>query len=126
MGEFFEGRRKKIGAMTLAVAGVFMELCIRSHFVFDFFEIGSENRRRNLRSFDGNLSWRSWDTNAGFHRIWETMTADSAFAKAYLNLESKSAAGSDTRQWFVPHLWITIPLTLLSAYLLLSKPRSAG
>jgi hypothetical protein len=123
MREFIRGWRRKTGIVTLLLACVLGAAWIRSYDVFDFFEIGIENRPQCLGSFNGNLNWRSWNTTWGSSQLWQAIPADRTFSKELLNLKTDHALASEARQWAAPHHWIVIPLTLLSAFLLVSKPR---
>jgi hypothetical protein len=124
MGEFFRGWRRKTGIVTLLLACVLGAAWIRSYDVFDFFEIGIENRRHCLGSFNGNLNWRSWNTTWGKgSQLWQAIPADRTLSEELLNLKTDHSLASEARQWAVPHYWIVIPLTLFSAFLLVTEPR---
>jgi len=132
MGEFFKGWRRKAGCVALVMACVLMAGWVRSAFCCDtigydvFSCIGGLEHSQGL--------WSGWaivssvDANG-------TMTEDreeyGPFTHAELRdyFESRPISwgkyypdGSVT-YWRVPYWSIVIPLTLLSGYLLLVKPR---
>ncbi|HEY4258606.1 MAG TPA: hypothetical protein VGM98_00540 [Schlesneria sp.] len=107
MHEFFRGWRRKAGIVTLVTAGVMFVVWMRSLTTYDaihcklpWVSSSSEDREYDsdiLASFDGMLlNRRVFSAPEGFR---------------------------DEDIWAIPHWSIVLPLTLLSAYLLLWKPR---
>lgn len=101
MGDFFKPWRRKIGVLTLVIACVLAMRWAASYghgeqFIFIISGFESKNGYVHLVRYD-----RTQSVQAG--------------KSVYL----------DTGALNLPYLSIVIPLTLLSAYLLLSKPRGA-
>ena len=147
MGEFFKGWRRKIGVVTLLMALVLMIGWVRSHTIQDELLIRIGNRfEYSFRSSPYGLQWSGRRSN-GFqpptdgsegikYEIWRFIALDQ-----YPNLfwferewqwdffgfhfgEGTNPVLPRYREhyWMVPYWSITIPLTLLSCWLLLSKP----
>ena len=152
MGEFFRGWRRKIGCVTLVMALVFMMTWVRGYYVEDRIEFGewreSGNRRYAVERivylshhgisyvanelFDGSWfastpGWRATPiksngprgTMMGGGTVWRWALC--GFDLCY------SRVGPDVHRvrWTVPYQSIVIPLTLLSSYLLLTKPQKS-
>ncbi len=102
MREFIRGWKRKIGVVTLLMACLFMSWWIQSFgkFVGDFyFPYGG-----SLRSLDGRLSYRGYTTEL---------------------LQNSHGKGiNEVEYWSIPYWSIVPPLVVLSAYLLLTKPRA--
>ncbi len=91
MGEFFKGRKRKVGVVTLVMACLFMGGWVRSYSNCDSIRV---SYNRCLASYEGVISMNQ------IHF-------------------------SPCTYWSFSYLYIVLPLTLLSAYLLLSKPRKS-
>ena len=137
MGEFLHGWRRKAGCVTLVMACSFMTLCIRSTIVHDVFTLPitklttiymlSEKRtfcfgisqRGSLRS----IGWKSSPSGTS------NFSTSFGYFTWYQSLLGVGLAGnyswprSFDREIDVPHFYVIIPLTAISAYLLLSNPR---
>ena len=101
MAEFFQVRSRKIGVVTLLLACVFMAGWVRSQTIEDSFPlIASEIKSRE-----------------GF--IEQTVT----FFQRQPN--SSSAVFHQRILWKLPYCSIAVPLTLISLWLLFSKPRTS-
>jgi len=103
MGEFFKGWRRKIGVVSLVVACVFAAGWVRSYQRFDRFQSSSHT----FFSADGAFGEMAWTE------------------KHYLRNGREFAETIPSPIWKCPHYVPTVPLVLLSAYLLLVKPRVA-
>jgi len=95
---FFHGWRRKMGVATLVFGCVFMALWVRSYAVFDSYEYRSNTH------LDSNAGALSCVTDLYRYQL--------------------ATRPSPIVHWNIPYWSIVLPLTLLSAYLLLSKPRS--
>lgn len=127
MREFFHGWRRKAGVVTLVIACAVTGMWVRSNSMDDeiFFSIG--NRRHRFRSADSQFSWAAWPEQGWthFHR------ASGRIEDRELELETPPWALYATRemppnsiiQWAIPYWYATTPPTLLSAILILWKPR---
>ena len=145
MREFFRGWRRKVGCVTLLMACVLMGGWIRSLRVHDQLIVPRGDSVHIFASQNGMLGWArisqllatipfswtsttltgtmedSWD-DAEVHWRWHCCGFDIGAA----TLTAKSSIWGikmEVEQWGVPYWSLTIPLTLLSAYLMLWKPR---
>jgi hypothetical protein len=128
MREFFHGWRWKVGVAMLVLACVFAAGWVRSLSTID--EIAMPIGRMTELIFV-SLNGRVWIDWGGRYPhlpqkpLWDSVRLSDT-AKA-----ATMAGGADElehalRASLVPYWSIVIPLTLLSAYLLLSKPRVAN
>jgi hypothetical protein len=141
MCEFFRGWKRKIGVITLLVACLFMGGWVRSCYVTDTIDVA---RARSFYRFDareGKLSIAEFQYSDGQIRgnygpiVWQTNVVDEK-AKHQLYAPDRPLATGRKQFPILPNnqvvvdyvecsSWsITIPLTLLSAWLLLGKPRA--
>ena len=102
--------RRKLGVMTLLMACVFTAGWVKSHFDYGAIKLFVINRDRavldtNLSSLNGWLELRFEDAS-------QSRAASLAWPAPIFRIR-------------LPYYIIVVPLTLLSAYLLLSKPRTA-
>ncbi len=117
MREIFHGWRRKAGVATLVMACAVMGMWVRSLYCRDVFYVGSTWGSFHLRSTDGGFK-----TEGGFNKLdrldpqigwifeWETY-----------GFRPLTYVFGDYNT--VDYGGIAIPLTLLSAYLILWKPR---
>jgi hypothetical protein len=153
MPDYFKPWRRKIGMVTLAMACVFMMGWVRSFQIFDVFDIPGGNVYNQILSCNSSLVWQSTGSHFAnnFTFDWRTEHAQgfltiakhSELCKLRNHVDQMECrfnwmgfASFDRLQtginakpwkvvWFVPYWSIVIPLTLLSAWSLLSKPRLA-
>jgi len=154
MREFFQGWRKRVGCATLVMALVFTAAWMRSYdWPSEYQIIGDPSDPRDpppsqwLSSRNGGLSWNgcfktpdgipkfAYHSENGIIVVDECVFTHWKFA----GFEFKSSAATppdtdnaaDVSDWegyrmaVLPYWSIVLPLTLLSAYLLLVKPRVA-
>jgi len=145
MGEFFRPWRRKIGVVTLAMACVFAAGWVRSNSVEDLEDVLrvsiSKRQTTTFKSRNGTICWADFDKPEAIAGIGSAVISDH-FGPS----ESTPASPEWQRSWFgisfgqqcdpydgtrirfcnIPHWSIVTPLTLISAYLLLSKPRSSN
>jgi hypothetical protein len=159
MGEFFHGRRKKLGVLTLIMASVFMVGWMRSLVVEDEVQLPT-NRPTTyfIGSSDGSvfcsrfvekksplplipaLAGWSYETHPlpvggvedqlkehckklGFGTV--SVSEWCGFIEGKVDLDSPPLS-CELRFWAIPYWLIVIPLTLLTAFLLLSShPRNS-
>jgi len=144
MLEFFRGWKRKAGCVTLMVACVFMALWLRSLCLEDNIQIPSTASSRKLFvSKDGTLAWRAgrgyasrirplrWysyqlrpETFEGLKCLRNDEWCVFNFSE-YVDDESVGGANKEyqLRIYSVAYWSIVLPLTAVSAWLLLSKPR---
>jgi hypothetical protein len=145
MSEFFRGSRRKVGVMTLVLATAFMGGWVRSCNQVDFILIFSMRSKFTLVS--GHQAF-CFLANHGSHRVrfstrssGETIIVGDEiqpylFRPIYRNknithddpvrvtiLDSDSDSLSDSFIAMTPYWSVVIPLTILAAFLLLTKPR---
>ena len=148
MREFFNPWRRKIGAVTLVMACVFMAGWVRSRTTCDFMSFFSSDRRalhdlsstrmglmyiRTDQDFTGQtksitFATRTWnlppDTDylSGAEMNWSIDSCGFRFGD---NFHRSPQAISGITAWIIPYYVIVLPLTALSAFLLLFKPRQS-
>lgn len=140
MREFFKPWRRKIGLVTLVLTCMFAAAWIRSLCVNEAIMYRSDkNTLHDIRSFGGGLIWMT--THEGESKIiasnqYQTFK-ESRFRNPFesnriwshniLGFEfgelRPSVRGMSVGVWVIRYSTFTIPLTLLSAWLLLSKPK---
>lgn len=154
MGGFFHGWRRKTGCVTLVMAGVLMGAWLRSREFVDEIRCTSFGRRHLISLHQGRGTWSAWNEKEGDVRLanWISRTPNPPLdidslrrgqaevhavdlaRDASLDMNDwESAAFLDEesrrfRKWEFRYWPIVLPLTLLSAYLILWMPhkRSAS
>ena len=144
MGDFFNGWRRKTGLVTLAMACVFAAGWMRSHIADEmvYFQISPEGTI--FESVDGSLFWAkckpgSFPDPVGFWQLEATSDPNCYYVledgdvKWHLRLlgfgvgESSKTMQPQGRRtysfWCVPYWSIVLPMTLLSAWLIIMKPK---
>ena len=152
MGEYFKPRRRKIGVLTLVMACVIAAGWVRSLTRADLVMLQRGNYTFSVESMCGEISfgrlasgnnnprwiWHSSEISPATWRVCDQYGNPQPVDHLTEDIESiewrfdrfgfhfgagNGAQGRDEIYAF-PYLSIVIPLTLLSAYLLLSKPRT--
>jgi hypothetical protein len=125
MGEFFKPWRRKIGCVTLVMALVFMLGWVRSLVVQDdIWIVVEDGTRYGLKSWEGGIEYLKMDIGNSFpHFGRRAIVFRKKRATQPLWILRDSMLANDTRvlvNWVgFPYWSIVIPLTLLSAYLIL-------
>jgi hypothetical protein len=150
MREFFRGWKRKLGCVTLLLACLLMGVWIRSNYRVDFvifnstfpnhaflsgfgrfrlFQIGQYTFAMDGDERETKISYifHKWaPVFAGYE--WEPVFRFGPLeAKSYLCdvLEADdNSTGTRHPMWLVPYWSIVVPLTAVSAWLLLSEPRT--
>lgn len=146
MREFFRGWRRKAGCVTLVMACVVAGMWMRSQERFDLLTIPTGSSSREVaRSYKGRLYWFSYfesdpDYFDGWRSGWQseyesvegghfddwvvsvTGVTWSGFWGFEFAHHEHERVNYKVSVRSVPYSYIVFPLTLLSAYLLLSKP----
>jgi hypothetical protein len=143
MSSFFHGWRRKAGCVALVMACVFMGGWIGSLTnnttvalcdgpVIYYFSTGYHGLELETHA---ECPPRSAEYNSGFPRNFsqaqqpielQTKFAGWKFQKPFLGIKSAEIRPFTTDRWrvlIIPYSYIVLPLTLLSAYLMLWKPR---
>jgi len=145
MGAFFHGWRRKVGLLSLVMALVFVGFWIKSSFQTFGIQIGRERRIDAVMVYSDGCSWATWKPQGT-----ELFTPDEIFFSWWFHKEvvirfadvrrdrevdwryrffgierlRRSWNKASETAIIIHHWLVVIPLTLLSAYLLLlSKPR---
>ena len=126
MREFFRGWRRKGGVLTLVMACMFAAGWVRSHTQIDLVFIPggmiavSENGKFSLSQ---KIRLKSQSPTGG--KVKATVESSSFLSRIRLwSLDVSSTKIIQTDYGLIPYPSIVIPLTLLSAWLLFSAPRS--
>ena len=142
MGDFFYGWRRKAGVVTAAIACLLTVAWVRSLTTIDTVEYWSSFTVQDLRSFKGTFHWSGREHGRVIPRAirgrfdWQycpiSRENDSQFGGPSLSRWYWDRLGvsywrqNEPIQVFefnVRYSSVVIPLTVLSAYLLLFKPR---
>ena len=120
MGEFFKGWRRKAGLVTLAMALLLTVAWMRSRFTYDAiaFDIGSQQQL--IISIEDSITWWSFPDEIDDGN-WVSISPSEWTEAADDFAEVQAKLGF--REWIVPVWCMVLPLTLLSAWLILGKTR---
>jgi hypothetical protein len=122
MYTFFHGWRRKVGLVTLVMACLAAAMWVRSLRIEDFVDFAINLEEQRIVSSRGEIFWWAW--TSGSREASETM--DGILWNTEFNGELdmvNASVGFVRRRWRIAYWHATIPLTLLSAYLILWKPR---
>ena len=135
MGEFFKGWRRKAGLVTLAMACVLMVGWMRSTYIKDVFVppqwIGLD---ASLLSLEHSIAYQHFNTETALspsERLWASFLIDGSEINAPSHDWRWKSSGfgyiSKPSGYclVIPYWSLVLPLTLLSAWLILIKPRKA-
>jgi hypothetical protein len=143
MGSYFKPWRRRIGMVTLVMACVFAAGWVRSRYFFDQFSVLTKQDILCLfNSESSELTWSTW-TNVSSFPMFDSGPASprdlvQTYARAtyrcrFCGLKScdNDTEPYDSRAvifhaWTIPYWSVVIPLTLLSAWLLLSKVKTSS
>lgn len=127
MREFFQGWRRRVGCITLLMAIALMAGWMRSRLVEDVAACSILDNRHVFATYPDQIVWWTWNESAtrdiSFPINWSEIDwylQPPDIIRAY---EIKWSAPNLIWHWEVPYWSLTVPLTLLSAWLLLSRPR---
>lgn len=125
--EFFKPWRRRIGVVTLVLACVLMAGWVRSQSMADDIYFTAGDRRNHLRSAYGQFFWGGWPAEGrqSFHRSSDRIADLEAEDFNWGSSWFRETPPNCSIHWATPYSYVTPFLTLLSAYLLLSKPRPA-
>ncbi len=150
VGEFFKGWRRKAGLVTLAMACVLAVGWSRSYLATDALNIPTrEFTIQVLASVNGSLVWGGLDGRKSKFipniHVWDTREANGIhdtlilgqqqfrwlgfevvdFNERYYGRKTQPNATVYHAYWIIRYWSLVPPLTLLSAWLILGKPRKA-
>jgi hypothetical protein len=126
MGDYFKPLRRKIGVLTLVMALVIMGGWARSFAIADIGSLAVTDwgRTFELHSHNGTMEWHVFRSNPISCPDWISCPIINYQRVATIGL-SVNGCGEQIHSMTGPHWSIALPLTLLSAWLLLRKPRPA-
>jgi hypothetical protein len=140
MGEFFRGWKRKVGCVTLAAACVFALGWIRSYERRDFLNLRLGNSVIRIASLgahfkfihvtpaaDNQFGWDSYPEQPGYDPTKDLEGYDLQWHAHFLGFYCGCGilnSSLRTTIFTTPYSSIVIPLSLLSAWCLLTKPRS--
>ena len=126
MREFFYGWRRKAGCVSLAMALVLMAGWIRSFTITDLYMVGDGW----IVSSDGLIEWLNYSFDHDRDPIEPPTSGPPAEITVSVVADDVIVLGSPgawhVATWIVPYWSMVVPLTILSAYLILGKPRKRG
>jgi len=153
MGEFFKGWRRKLGVMTMLLACVLLAAWVRSQITVDVVRLPFQYPKSGPVTIDSIISRTNSVSWTRTRRVeGSRLTSDTGLSyhewRSYSNSKYFERDLSKMRWWVhwlgfhvwdlqiphheysevhvaIPYWSIVLPLTLLSAYLLLVKPRVA-
>lgn len=146
MREFFRGWRRKLGCVLLTISLASMGGWIRSLSLQDQIIVARHDSVQFFTSMNGALVWsRSSPYYLSASIRWSSKEFNKAMLDSWYGAEVRwkwqrfgfdfgagsytdksSVGGVFTRRvelWQVPYWAVTVPLTLISSYLILGKPR---
>ncbi|MEI8383777.1 MAG: hypothetical protein WCJ09_26925 [Planctomycetota bacterium] len=130
MGDFFHGWRRKAGCVTLVMACVVMAMWVRSHNMVDGITFSIGDRHHAIGSMQHGIAWFGWDLIHKDEWGFQSHSVDElGFQSMSLSMiveewnRSAQKAEANPNAWAIRYWSIVLPLTLLSAYLILWKPR---
>lgn len=130
MHTFFHGWRRKAGLVSLVIACVLMGIWVRSRVVCDAVEVSRGGRGHFIASMQSGVVWCARDSDAQADwRIGSRSLADARVGDMPLAKIVEQLLNADHNQqvnltvWTIPYWLLTIPTVVLSAYLILWKPR---
>lgn len=138
MGAYFKPWRRKAGCVTLALVAVLGVEWLKSQLVCEgYFRFG-EKRNHSIMSVRGGIVWQ-WspeqpNEDPQDHHRWHSAVGTSkgldrskyrlrCFGFEIREYVASWGNGQPITEYAIPYWSIVLPLSLLSAYLLLSKPR---
>jgi len=127
MSDFFKCWRRKAGCVLLVMAAVLAAGWVRSLSVWDQVLFSHGDRSYSVMSYRGGVAWWSL-RNPRQQRLSFTSQAYGAISRYKMSfVELTQKASSDGRRcWSVFYWQPVIPLTLLSAYLILLPGKRAA
>jgi hypothetical protein len=149
--EFFRGWRRKAGLVTLVISVALVGAWMRSAIIADVIQLKHEDSYQFIGSMLGSMRWSRWTSpsvSGPQHSwvpsfVWDSHDANAfqgdAFEEAevdwrwkwlgfeflHATIRRPSGMNGQTSRWSVPYWSLVLPLTVVSAWLLISKPRAA-
>lgn len=138
MRDFFKGWRRKVGLVALAMAVLTSITWLRSQFVTEIWTFTLVDRKHQVYLENHQVCWvaarRGPDDNFpdGWNRLDRPSSRATRIEQRLYDLtlilsvipHGLRADTIELREWRIPVQWVVLPLTLLSAWLILRKPRT--
>lgn len=122
MPDFFRGWRRKIGCVMLVVASVLAVTWGRSFIIRDTIVFGLNGTGHYIVCTAGRIEWPTWWYADG-HSPMTGMDWISGPEMSQPWILSVSNNIPVVSTWIVSYWWLVLPCSMLSAYLILWKPR---
>ena len=146
MGNFFKGWRRKIGVVTLVMACLAICFWVRSFHFIDRLSLIFGSSFTAVESKEHGFQWSKFERTNGdwgnlFNIGWNTiplkgpynaseieglMELPHFYFAGFLFASGEFLENTTQSVWIAPHWSVVLPLTLLSAWLLLSNPRQSN
>ena len=129
MGEFFKGWRRKAALVTLALTCLLAVAWMRSYIVEDRLAFTTGDFRHAIGSSQGRVEWAYWLNfppldGVGWSSEWHNPNQPISPRPTYFRAAPGTAlAKLQFESRTVPYWPFVVPLTLLSAWLILGKSR---
>ena len=130
MGGFFRGWKRKVGVLTLLMSCGLVGEWVRSLYIVDSVDLSCGMLGRgSFLSVNGLFAWSIGFEDSAFFR-WKTVPLSEILIDGSMYFHDGFAFGESSFGFngsripvFIPYCVVVIPLSLLSAWLLLSKPQ---
>mgnify|MGYP001554100057 CR=1 FL=1 len=134
MHTFFHGWRRKAGCVKLIMAVAVFGMWMRSRVMFDWLTFATNLRGHWVCSYADSIWWISFPQdrsawwlpfNSGDDSSLSLLSIPERATRAWVNVHFllRQRNRPEVKRWKVRYWQIVISLTLLSAYLILWKPR---
>ena len=124
MRSFFKGWRRKIGCATLVLACALFVAWMRTTVLYEFASFGMNGRQHWVLAIGGTVSWMSLDVDNAPIRQWFSIDPSTGRLDGFIETWAVMRARPDCTEWTVSLWSVVVILTLLSAFLILWKPRT--
>lgn len=130
MPEFFKGWRREAGCVTLVTACVFVGMWVRSVYVGDLLSFPAFGTDFEVISSNGHVDWQGMlQFTTPIQTSWKSDSPQNVleshrFEVLIHRLGRSTGTLLEHEEGSIPYWSVTLPLTFLSAWLLLRKPRS--
>ena len=125
MSTFFCGWRRKVGCVLVVVALALIVTFARSYAVYHMAAYALGGRQFMVQSGQGYVIWSGWSPHDDDPVMWTCDSFNTSHNQDRgLIVRQLAISGSpNSVSWPISYWWLIAPVTLLSAYLLLWKPR---
>jgi len=124
MSTFFHGWRRKAGCIALVMAAVLFGMWIRSQVVFDTTAFMVWDRQHEVFSAAGRIHWWAFTPwGPTFSIQTNRLTRQESLQRIEMGRSYLQTMDLNFEEMDISHWWLISPLTLVSAYLILCKPR---